>query len=478
MIRKIPEDVQAEIATLVASDQYADEESVIREGVELFGEQVRSCSGLRPLFGGIALTTLLFVAITAVGAAENGPKDKPRKQGTPRRGTLAEAAARNNKVPDALAGIEKDLALYYSFDDDDEKVYDLSGNDLHGRTVGNVQYQPSFRGRAAKFTSNKTYVLCDDLNMDKWRNLTVSAWINTNRITAHAQVFSCGEVTGEQMSGFVMQVGGESKAAWNVVTEFQGRSRQGQIVYTSSLLASRMKRIGKWVHLTGVFDGKHVKFYINGKLDCQNETANNGPVMWNPKSHKLVIGNTANKSRMAWMDKYFDGLVDEVKVWKRSLTAQQIAAMHAKDANEVEQWEQKKTLLADFHRGSYKPVAVYASDVWQDAGPENVLDGNVQTFWGRQTRARLDRVGSRKASQVGADRLDLFANRAVREFASPVGFRSTHRRRSTTSKTRLYVSTEDWTAPSPAVSFPQGDGWTLCASANGADQELRLAGLE
>jgi Arc/MetJ-type ribon-helix-helix transcriptional regulator len=35
MIRKIPDDVQAEIDARVASGQYADEESVLREGVEL-----------------------------------------------------------------------------------------------------------------------------------------------------------------------------------------------------------------------------------------------------------------------------------------------------------------------------------------------------------------------------------------------------------------------------------------------------------
>jgi Arc/MetJ-type ribon-helix-helix transcriptional regulator len=35
MIRKIPDDVQAEIDARVASGQYADEESVLREGVEM-----------------------------------------------------------------------------------------------------------------------------------------------------------------------------------------------------------------------------------------------------------------------------------------------------------------------------------------------------------------------------------------------------------------------------------------------------------
>jgi len=35
MIRKIPDDVQTEIDARVASGQYADEESVLREGVEM-----------------------------------------------------------------------------------------------------------------------------------------------------------------------------------------------------------------------------------------------------------------------------------------------------------------------------------------------------------------------------------------------------------------------------------------------------------
>jgi beta-lactamase regulating signal transducer with metallopeptidase domain/outer membrane protein assembly factor BamB len=315
----------------------------------LLGESTDTPSGARALCGCLVLLALSVGLLTSLANSADKPPPPPRtlNPGQKNPGQLPAGESESSEfAPLLLYGIappssrevnsdevdpvRKDPALYYSFDDDsDGKVHDESGHELHGRTVGDVNYQSSFRGRAAKFTSNKTYILCDDLCMDRWRQLTASCWIKTNRITNHAQVLACGEVVGEEMSGFVMQVGGTSKAVWNVTTEFQGRSRQGQKVVTSSLLSSRMNRVGKWVHVVGVFDGTFVKFYIDGKLDAKNEVANLAPIVWNPRSHKLVIGNTANKSRMAWSDKYFDGLIDEVKIWKRALTAKEISAIHA-----------------------------------------------------------------------------------------------------------------------------------------------------
>lgn len=319
----------------------------------LLGEPTNSSAGTRAM---CSCVILLIAGVTLLlpnqGSADKPPpvqlvpgrvpgqvpEEEPKLPfitAAPGKGIAAQRPA-SQSTRETVNELGKGLALYYSFDEDsDGSVYDESGNKLHGRTVGAVQYQPSFRGNAAKFTSNRTYILCDDLCMDRWPRLTASCWMKTNRITNHAQVMACGQVVGEQMSGFVMQVGGTSKAVWGVTTEYQGRSRQGQKVVTSSLLASRVRRVDKWVHVAGVFDGTFVKFYINGKLDCQNEVANLAPIVWNPKSHKLVIGNTANKSRMAWSDKYFDGLIDEVKIWKRALSADEIRTTYSFDSDSI-----------------------------------------------------------------------------------------------------------------------------------------------
>ena len=75
--------------------------------------------------------------------------------------------------------------------------------------------------------------------------------------------------------------------------------------------------------------------YLNGQLHREAEVRSNHLTIWDRAKHTLVIGNAATNSRMAWTDKYFDGLVDEVKVWNRSLSAKDIAELYAADADAV-----------------------------------------------------------------------------------------------------------------------------------------------
>lgn len=236
--------------------------------------------------------------------------------------SLAASATRNDKT------LQKDLALYYSFDDDaDGKVYDGSGNENHGTVVGNVVYEPSFRGRAARFTGSGTYVLSDaaGLNMQGWTRASVSVWIKTNRLTTYGNILSRGEVTGDTPSGMSLRAGGDwCKAFFSIQRQYQENPAVAERVNSSSLQPRHMDRVGKWVHLACTFDGDFLRLYVNGQLDREMEVSSRGLHLWDRSDHKLVIGNSSLKSRMAWSDKYFDGAIDEVKIWKRGLTANEV----------------------------------------------------------------------------------------------------------------------------------------------------------
>jgi hypothetical protein len=114
--------------------------------------------------------------------------------------------------------------LHYSFDDDREgQVFDESDHGNNGGTVGDVRYEPSFRGRAVRFTGNTTYVTCDSpgIDMDGWKQVTLSVWVKVNKVTTYGRVVSRGNVSGEKSSGVGLRVGGETKATWSVLTQSQ-----------------------------------------------------------------------------------------------------------------------------------------------------------------------------------------------------------------------------------------------------------------
>jgi hypothetical protein len=79
--------------------------------------------------------------------------------------------------------------------------------------------------------------------------------------------------------------------------------------------------IGRWVHLAGTFDGKVLRAYMDGK----EIGALDRPGAMNGSNEPLHIG-TYQLGHKA----FFTGLVDEVRIWNRALTPEELAT-HAAD---------------------------------------------------------------------------------------------------------------------------------------------------
>jgi len=75
-----------------------------------------------------------------------------------------------------------------------------------------------------------------------------------------------------------------------------------------------------WVHLAGTFDGKTMRIYVDGVE--RGVMARPGPV--NPNSFHLCLGNYEEKHKS-----HFIGLLDEVRLYSRALTADEVRA-HAR----------------------------------------------------------------------------------------------------------------------------------------------------
>ncbi len=78
---------------------------------------------------------------------------------------------------------------------------------------------------------------------------------------------------------------------------------------------------GRWVHLAGTFDGRTIRIYVDGELRGSMERP--GPVR--PNQYPLTLGNYETGHRA-----HFWGLLDEVKVWNRALSAEEVKAHAAR----------------------------------------------------------------------------------------------------------------------------------------------------
>jgi len=85
--------------------------------------------------------------------------------------------------------------------------------------------------------------------------------------------------------------------------------------WSHHLAASKALPLGRWVHLAGTFDGQTMRIYVDGE-EC-GSMDRPGPV--NPNDFNLCLGSFAEDHAA-----HFTGLLDEVKLYDRALSAEQI----------------------------------------------------------------------------------------------------------------------------------------------------------
>jgi len=90
-----------------------------------------------------------------------------------------------------------------------------------------------------------------------------------------------------------------------------------QTEFSHRLTASDTLPLGRWVHVAGTFDGQTMRLYMDGR-EC-GSMERPGPV--NPNDFPLCLGSYARNHPA-----HFTGLLDEVKLYSRALSADELRA--------------------------------------------------------------------------------------------------------------------------------------------------------
>ncbi|MBI1306727.1 MAG: T9SS type A sorting domain-containing protein [Bacteroidetes bacterium] len=159
--------------------------------------------------------------------------------------------------------------------------------------------------KALDFDGSTQYVVVADnsaLNSDS--TITVEAWINAGSYGTNSWSNSifCKHGWGSGNQGYVLRCGDNGKLSFNLCNSSGA--------WTEAISASLMTT-GKWYHVAGTFDGDTISCYINGvrvayTLYSGSIRTSNG---LDPRIGDLSYGG----------GRYFDGSIDEVRVWSTCL---------------------------------------------------------------------------------------------------------------------------------------------------------------
>jgi hypothetical protein len=216
---------------------------------------------------------------------------------------------------------------YYPFDEGTgtSTVYDLSGNGNNGTINGSMtesDWMPGKYGSALDFDGNDDYTSCTDANcggttvsgLDMGtRDWTVSSWVNTSNTTTGV-VASKSDFTG-----------GSNPDAWAININSSGTVNSwirdngtGQVVSTDD---GATVNDGNWHFIAVTFDRNgNMSRYVDGVQTGTQDSISSldGVTIDNTEEIRLGARDTSSSQL------YFDGLIDNVRIYNYTRTAEQI----------------------------------------------------------------------------------------------------------------------------------------------------------
>jgi len=205
------------------------------------------------------------------------------------------------------------LVAHYPFDGD---ANDVSGHGHHGSVKGATLTVDRLGNpnRAYHFDGGDSYIeIHDNPLLALSGNFTVSAWVkkNGNWVQTHPMIIAKNPIN----AAYILWVNHDHQEMENA--DFSIRVNISGSIYTSR--SSVIPETGNWYQVTGVRRDSRLEIYVDGNL--QNvETVPNSPV-------SITEGSLTISDYLSTSDS-FNGVIEDVRIYNRALTALEIKALY------------------------------------------------------------------------------------------------------------------------------------------------------
>jgi len=181
-----------------------------------------------------------------------------------------------------------------------------NGTFLNGATINKTDY--IFGGGAAEFGGSNDFVNLASKNgfsTGSGAAWTLEAWVKPDVVDSATHfIISYGDGTADNSPHLIIV----SSNVWRVSTWGSGNNLDG-----STPVANR------WYYVVGTADGTNLRLYVNGVLDAGPKSVTNNPVT----TRARIGASPKSPPTLFW-----DGLIDEVAIWNRSLSSDEILKLY------------------------------------------------------------------------------------------------------------------------------------------------------
>lgn len=240
----------------------------------------------------------------------------------------------------------------------------------HGTIVGGVSSTTDRMGNANSaysFNGSNGYIqVSDALSLKATNQLTIALWANQSAVNT---------TTGSRIVDKITATTGDGYLLDNYGNPYSGR--QMRFVTQNSTIASQAYAkspfpINSWVHLAVTYSSGLVSYYINGILDTSyQETLTSLTV----NSLPLRIG----ASNPLISSLYYNGKMDDLKIYKRQLSASEIYSLYTRPFRCLCQGEQTTPINCTQPRKySYTKCSIDSIQLSARQGSQYVWSPNIE----------------------------------------------------------------------------------------------------
>jgi len=208
------------------------------------------------------------------------------------------------------------LMARWTFDQANRDVIlDSSGNDLHGRPMGDAHVIEDAErpGQVLRLDGDGDWVECgDNAVVGIVSEITVACWMKVTAKKYDAAILCGGDnvwLLSRCLNSNHIQFSCEGVA----IRDTMSGSLTGEIDVNDT----------RWHHVAGVFDGVAMRLYVDGQLDVSSEAS--GRIKGSP--FRVLIGENDVLTTVFGRERSFAGLIDDVRIYNCALTEANIVAL-------------------------------------------------------------------------------------------------------------------------------------------------------
>jgi len=182
---------------------------------------------------------------------------------------------------------------------------DKSRHMNHGMCVNGTDIIQTKEGICAlSFNGVNDYVNCGgDASLNPTEAITVECWAKIDATAMEGKLYA---PIIRRNNTYLLRVDKGSSGGNFILFIYSGTSWEPG-AYSVSQFAFEV-----WHHVVGTYDRQHVKIYVNGKLKGLSDRTGAMPLNGN----NTVMG--------FWSDDFFPGLIDEVRIYNRALSIEEV----------------------------------------------------------------------------------------------------------------------------------------------------------